>query len=664
MSFSTNLFETGGRIAEELEGYEVRPQQVHMLEAVEEAIASSTNLIAEAGTGVGKSLAYLVPFIDWAYRENKRVVISTYTKALQNQLFVKDLPFLKRVLGFEFKYALCMGSENYVCLRKAREKHVLNAFSKKTHKKHAKNILKWLESTETGLVTDMEFIPDRNVWDKFSRESDMCLGRKCVCAGGCFYIKAREEQARAHVLVTNHALLFTNMTLDTPILPDFHGLVLDEAHTLEDIATAHFSREVGSSSLKYLLEGILPLISNKSIDDDYGDNVIEKMDEVESWIKKAQISSNEFFEKVRSAFGEEEAVRELKKGEFSPEEIKEPLERLAKALTNLSEALKASKIKGHAGASDLAKVSSERVIKFLESLDFIFDQEKERYVFWIEIKKWRGGVNYSFHAAPIDIDDHMRTYLFENICPVVLTSATLSSSGTEEPFAFLKKRLGIDKCLELPLDSPFDYANNVMLYLPRGIADPNKDFSLFQGQVQESIINIYDIMGGRIFALFTSYDMLNKVSSGITSSRGDINILKQGDLPRYVLLDVFRKNHDSILMGTMTFWQGVDVAGSALECVVITKLPFSVPTDPINASRIKSIRSKGLNPFTEYQLPQAVIMFKQGFGRLIRSHSDRGIVAILDPRVRTRYYGKKFINAIPSCRKTDNTADVHKFFKS
>jgi len=171
-------------------------------------------------------------------------------------------------------------------------------------------------------------------------------------------------------------------------------------------------------------------------------------------------------------------------------------------------------------------------------------------------------------------------------------------------------------------------------------------------------------MGGRIFALFTSYDMLNKVSSGITSSRGDINILKQGDLPRYVLLDVFRKNHDSILMGTMTFWQGVDVAGSALECVVITKLPFSVPTDPINASRIKSIRSKGLNPFTEYQLPQAVIMFKQGFGRLIRSHSDRGIVAILDPRVRTRYYGKKFINAIPSCRKTDNTADVHKFFKS
>ena len=661
MSFSTNLFETGGQIAEELEGYEIRPQQIRMLEAVEEAIYHPKNLIAEAGTGVGKSLAYLVPFIDWAFTENKRVVISTYTKALQNQLFVKDLPFLKKVLDHDFKYALCMGSENYVCLRKA---YGNPSPSKKSQKKQSEKIFKWLETTETGLVTDMEFIPDRGVWDKFSRESDMCLGRKCPYGAECFHRMAREEQSKAHILITNHALLFTNMMLETSILPVFHGLVLDEAHTLEDVATTHFGKEISNVGLKYLLERVVDLISEKMVKSSCRSDVEEEINEFKKRIETTNEVSNKFFTETSSIFGKEESTIQFNGEKISSDDLRKSLEKLADSLTNLSETLKDAKGQKQGEENEILRVYADRLLKFSKSLNFIFDQKKEKYVFWVDIKKWRNNINYSFKAAPIDVDRHMQEYLFEKICPVVLTSATLSSSSREEPFAFIKKRLGLKDCLELPLDSPFDYANNVMLYLPREIPDPNKEFSTFQKEVQKNIINIYEIMGGRIFALFTSYDMLNKVSEGIASSRSDINILKQGDLPRYVLLDVFKKRHDSILMGTMTFWQGVDVPGSALECVIITKLPFSVPSDPINASRIKSIRDQGLNPFIEYQLPQAVIMFKQGFGRLIRNHSDRGVVAILDPRVHTRYYGKEFINALPSCRQTDDTTDVRKFFES
>jgi len=652
MTFSRDFFKEGGVVAAGLYGYEIRPQQLQMAEAVERAIADPRNLIVEAGTGVGKSLAYLVPFIDWAVRENRKVVISTYTKALQNQLFVKDLPFLKSVLDLEFRYALCMGSENYVCLRKANKHSVRELFKTKKRKKQVENILRWLSVTRSGLTTDMDFVPDRPVWNRFSRESDLCLGRKCPHGEQCFYRKARLEQFESHILVTNHSLLFSDMMSEAQVLPDFHALVLDEAHTLEDVATTHFGREAGNARLKYLLDGVSAIVCEAH-------SSVEAITGIEKLAEEIGMAAGAFFGKAGEVFGEEDHVTQFEREQFPYEEISGPMTEMSLLLAALGadarDPEKAKEVKTHA----------QRCDNYAQSLEFIFAGEKEKYVYWIDIKTRKTGTNYSFHAAPIDISEQMKTYLFGRICPVVLTSATLSSSGAggRTDFRFIKSRLGLEDCLELPLDSPFDYAKNVLMYMPHGIADPNRDFNAFTRQVRENIVKIYDIMRGRIFALFTSYAMLNAVADSISAERGDINILKQGDLPRYVLLDVFKKNRDSLLLGTTTFWQGVDVPGRSLECVIITKLPFSVPSDPINAARIRSIKEEGRNPFGEYQLPQAVIMFKQGFGRLIRSHSDRGVVAVLDPRIQTRPYGREFIKALPECRRTDDISEIRDFFQ-
>ncbi|RKY40046.1 MAG: hypothetical protein DRP85_09360 [Candidatus Makaraimicrobium thalassicum] len=659
MSFSRDLFEEGGKIAGQLHGYEIRPQQLQMVEAVEQAITGPRNIIVEAGTGVGKSLAYLVPFIDWAVREDRKVVISTYTKALQNQLFVKDLPFLTRVLDIGFRYAMCMGSENYACLRKARKNSIPDLFETKKRKKQAENIIRWLSETETGLVTDMDFVLEKSVWNRFSRESDLCRGRKCPHNEQCFYRKARLKQSSSHILITNHSLLFTDITSGGRVLPDFQGLVLDEAHTLEDVATRHFGRDAGNVRLQYLLDGVDSALGGKGIAEGCGSGLEEKIREAKEMVSELRAVSGKFFKRAEEVFGKRDQTARFDRGDFPHEDICGPLEELSSFLTGLSRDF------ADPDVCEVMKAYAERCGRFKESVEFVFGREDERYVYWADIRTRKTGMSYSFHAAPVDISGQMKTYLFERICPVVLTSATLFSSGGDKAgFGFIKDRLGLEDCMELHLDSPFDYANNVLTYLPRGIADPNRDFSVFRRQVRDDIIRIYDIMGGRIFALFTSYEMLNAVADDISGSREDINILRQGDLPRYVLLDVFKKRHNSILMGTMTFWQGVDVPGSSLECVIITKLPFSVPSDPINAARIESMRERGLNPFYGYQLPQAVIMFKQGFGRLIRSHSDRGVVAVLDPRIRTRRYGKEFISAIPKCQQTDTLQDIKTFFQS
>lgn len=659
-SLSGKFFSDNGPIAAGLDAYEVRPQQIRMAEAVEKAICGSGTLIVEAGTGIGKSLAYLVPFADWAVSENKRVVVSTYTKALQTQLFVKDLPFIQRSLGIPLRYAICMGSENYVCLRKALRHSQAEFFASKKAHKQVERIMSWLSSTETGLKTDLDVEPDAAVWDLFSREAGMCLGRKCRRAAECFYLKARQEQGRAHVLITNHSLLFTDMMSEAKLLPEFHGLVLDEAHTLEDVATSHFGQSVSSSSLARLLEGVHSAVSPKTgpIAEDEG--LREKAREVRERAKALHAAGDALFAKAAEFFGKEERMAELEGSSFDAEDISAEAAALALALDTLARALADTEER------ELVHSLVSRCDDLAGALDFILYQPKESdYVYWADVRPLREGIAVGFHAAPIDISAVLREHLFEAVSPIVLTSATLaSSSGAGKPdFSFIKRRLGVGPCDELVLDSPFDYAKNVLLCTPKGVPDPGTAPADYKKKVKDGIVELYDIMGGRMFALFTSYDMLNSVAAMVSSERPDIGILKQGDLPRYVLLDVFKKSGKSVLMGTATFWQGVDVPGNALECVVITRLPFSVPTDPVNAARIKALERKGKSAFLEYQLPQALIMFKQGFGRLIRTASDRGVVVVMDPRIRTRYYGRKFIEALPKCRRTDSIKDVSEFFE-
>jgi ATP-dependent DNA helicase DinG len=301
----------------------------------------------------------------------------------------------------------------------------------------------------------------------------------------------------------------------------------------------------------------------------------------------------------------------------------------------------------------------KKCISLKASLSFILTLADDDYVYWVEVFEKRGGVKYSLFAAPIEIAEELNKQLFDKIKPIILTSATLSTNNN---FDFIRSRLGIKECVELLLGSPFNYKENVLLYLVKKIADPSDDFEIFQRQALIHIRELIDIMQGRTFILFTSYKMLKTIYDELKLNYKSINLLKQGDRPRYELLGHFKRNMNSVLLGTNTFWQGVDVPGKALECVVITKLPFSVPDDPITEARMELIESRNGNPFLEYQVPQAIMMFKQGFGRLIRTKSDRGIVAVLDPRVTTRTYGKSFLNVLPKCRYTSDINDVKNFF--
>ena len=652
MSYSEECFSPGGGISLHLDNFELRPQQIEMAKAIEEAIEADRNLIVEAGTGVGKTLAYLVPFIVWAKENSKRVVISTYTKALQNQLYVKDLPFLRKVFDIDFNFALCLGADNYICLRKFHKNTTQDLFASKDKKKQIQYIQKWIKETETGVNTDMEILPDRIVWKDFSRDPDLCIGKKCKWWDECFYRKARMFQSKSEVLITNHALLFTDVLSGSKVLPEFNAIVIDEAHTIEDIATNHFGHEVSKSGLNSLLDQILNLV--KSFNQGDLDIGMEHLSDIELLINEIK-TTPDLFTRAGQLFSGHEGLMQFDIHDFLKDlGLIDQLVELSGILSLVFGSIKDPE------KSEEMKACSGRCDNFAGSIDFIFNDNRYDYAYWLNVKRMKKDINYSFNAAPIDVSSHMKEFFFERISPIILTSATLTTGKGD--FSFIKKRLGLIEPLELVLDSPFDYKNNVLIYTPESKADPAYNSASFKEHLKKNIVEIYKTLGGRIFCLFTSYEMLNYISGQIMKERADINLLRQGDMPRYVLLDLFKRNSNTMLMGTTTFWQGVDVPGNALECVIITKFPFAVPSDPVNAARIEVIRKEGSYPFTEYQLPQAVIMFKQGFGRLIRTKTDRGVVAILDPRIKTRPYGKVFLDSLPDCVQTNEIQDIKTFF--
>ncbi|MFA6636393.1 MAG: helicase C-terminal domain-containing protein [Candidatus Omnitrophota bacterium] len=656
MLTAKECFCENGIISGKLEFYEFRSEQLQMALSVEDAIRDNKVLIAEAGPGVGKSLAYLVPFINWAVAEERKVVVSTYTKALQNQLFVKDLPLLKDVLGVDLRFSLCMGSGNYICLKKAGLFPKDDLFDQKFYSAQVEKITRWIKTTETGLVTDMDFIPDGKVWEKFRRESDLCYGKRCRHYEDCFFMSAKRQQAESHLLVANHALLFTALKEGTKVLPDFNALVVDEAHTLEDVATGHFGLEFTSAGLGNFMGKVEDLIKLSFLKHSAPDKAGEAENLVKDNMVKLRSAAEIFFHKASSVLAMGDGSREFRPKDISCEEILDSLRNTRDSLLVLGDQSEDPDI------PEMANVYAERADKMMRSATVIFRDRPEGYVFWADRRGPGPAGAMSFNASPIDVSRHMKESIFEKISPVVLTSATLSSSSRKGDFTFFKERLGIYDPLEIAVDSPYNYKENVLFYLPDGISDPVAEKGSFKSDLAAHITAVYDAMGGRIFALFTSYDMLNAVASAISSDRPDIYIMKQGDMPRYVLLDVFKKNNNGILFGTTTFWQGVDVPGSSLECVIVTRLPFGVPTDPVNSARMRAIRESGGNPFVEYQMPQALIMFKQGFGRLIRGHSDRGVFAVLDPRIRTREYGKRFLSYLPKCDTTKEIKDVRDFF--
>ena len=626
-----------------------------MSEAISEAIKLNKHLVVEAGTGVGKSLAYLIPFIIYTAGNNKKVIISTYTKTLQNQLCLKDLPFLKRSLGIKFNYALCLGSENYLCLRRMNSKNIYDLFNSDAQFNEMAKILDWSSKTKSGIKSNLDFIPKSGVWNNVCREPDLCLGKKCSFKDDCFYKRAKNMERKSHILVTNHSLFFTNLASGGQVLPNFHAVVFDEAQTLEKIATSYLGIELSNSKIKYLFDSIYNPKTNKGLLIKFRNlRNIRTIKNIKEYLTESEQAFRNFFQEISQMFGTENDSKRIRTKSIVFNYLEEPLKHLADSLSELLDYVKDEE------DEVLIKSYSKRCVDISKSMSFILNQTKDDYVYWIEISKRKRAIKYSLFAAPIEIAEELDKQLFSKIKPIILTSATLS---TNNDFEFIKKRLGIKDCDELLLGSPFNYGKNVLLYLPKKIEDPNQKFEIFQGQVLEHIKKIVDIMRGRIFVLFTSYKMLNVIFNDLILSYKDINLLRQGDKPRYELLANFKENKNSVLLGTTTFWQGIDVPGKSLECVIITKLPFSVPDDPVTEAKMELIESRNENSFIEYQMPQAIMMFKQGCGRLIRTKSDRGIVGILDPRIKTRYYGRSFINALPKCRHTLDVNEVKDFLE-
>lgn len=671
------IFKATGLIARHLKNYEFRPEQIQMAEAVERSITSNRHLVVEAGTGVGKSLAYLIPFIKWSIRFNKKVVISTYTKTLQEQLIKKDLPFLRDILGLNFRFALCLGGQNYLCLRRLNQSFSYDLFEQRREIKEITRISKWQEETETGLRLDLKFKVSESTWAKLCRESDLCLGKKCLYRKECFYNKARLKQYRSHILVTNHHLYFANLISGGRVLPKFDAVVFDEAHTLEDVATNYLGIELSNFKLKYLLDSIFNPQSGKGLLVRLSYLNRKRAEDVEKKLNELRIAAQSFFSELISKFGEDSKVLRIRTKDFIFNHLKEPLLGLTSIL---------------AGFLDDAKKEEQRLeIKSFVSrgkeinsnLEAIMNMSLEGCVYWAEIlnpvrnktpeasaldTKCQGisnGINrprrpkYSLCAAPIDISDEFKARVLDKVKPIIFTSATLSTNGN---FEFKKRGLGIEEADELLLGSPFDYREKALLYIPESLPDPSLEFESYQKEVIAEIKRILSIMNGRTFVLFTSFKMLDATYDTLKDDLIDLNVLRQGDAPRYKLLEKFKRRDSSVLLATNTFWQGVDVPGRALECVIISKLPFAVPEEPIIEAKMELLRSQNKDPFIHYQIPQAIIMLRQGFGRLIRTKDDIGMVAILDPRIKTRFYGKSFLGALPECQEVSRLEQVQRFF--
>ena len=723
-----------GAIANKLGSYELRPQQLEMAIAIEKAIEENKHLIVEAGTGVGKSMAYLIPFIFWSVRNNKKVIISTHTKTLQEQLIKKDLPFLRNALKsvdafadvrdsdppgsgqagvFDFSYALCVGGQNYLCLRRFHQAQMHGVFNTKKELSEFQNIIQWEVQARRGLRSELDFEPSQSVWSKICRESDLCFGKQCTYKDDCYYNKARRKEYKAQILVTNHHLFFANLANDGRVLPDFDAVVFDEAHTLEDIATSYFGIEISNSRIKYMLDSILNPKTGKGLitrlfDSSGASDQAKQMDIMnnsEKLLKEAGSASDLFFSEIIEKYGTGNKTTRIREKSTINNYLNKPLSDLFDLLESLSKQVKTDE-----GILEVCAFAN-RCSEINKNISTIIKQDLAEYVYWIEVERkkskydnfsnilqltntldtsLRSGTHRqakcSLRAAPINIAVEFEKQIFGKTRPVILTSATLSINGN---FKYIKGRLGIpaseqtgtekptisleqdgldsritrevDYC-EKAIGSPFNFSENALIYIPDNIPDPNQQPDEFKNSIVKHIEGIISYSQGRAFILFTSFKMLNSVYEEIQDDLDEFTLFKQGDKPRYQLIEEFKTSHKPVLFGTATFWQGVDVPGEALKCVIITRLPFAVPDDPIIEARMELLKSQNKNPFMFYQVPQAITLLRQGFGRLIRSTTDTGVVAILDPRIKSKFYGKYFLNSLPDCKKVSDIKEIKNFF--
>jgi ATP-dependent DNA helicase DinG len=630
------FFSRHGTLSKWHPNYEFRPGQVEMAEAVEAALADKRHLIVEAGTGTGKTLAYLVP----ALLSGKRIVVSTGTKNLQEQLFFKDVPFLQQHFSRPLKVCYMKGRNNYACRQKIYDGEKENAFLSGLEEVADFDVIRqWEKTTEFGDRSEIKTLPEfSSTWAKVDARSDLCSGQKCPNFERCFLTLMHQRAAESDIIIVNHHLFFADLALreedfNAGILPEHHAVVFDEAHELEDVAGQYFGISVGSYRFQDLRRDIGVVSRMKKFGTPELDRVLERMEEL----------SARFF----SLFGEAERRVAFTGREAFREDNEELYTDLLTALDLIG-----SHLKLLPSPPEETIPLFRRLNELSTGLRFIMEQEDERYVFWME-KRGRGCF---LQATPIDVSSLLAERLFDKIDTAVLTSATLAVSGG---FDYLQGRLGVSNTRTLVVPGHFDYQKQALLYVAQHLPEPRNP--AFTKAAAEEVTRILEHSRGRAFVLFTSYQQMRLIYEKV-SFEIDYPTLLQGTRPRSVLLEEFRATPNCVLFATSSFWQGVDVPGEQLSCVIIDKLPFAVPNDPVVNARIETIRRAGGNAFYDYQVPQAAIALKQGFGRLIRSKSDRGVLVLLDNRITRQRYGQVFFDSLPDYGFTTRLEDVEKFF--
>jgi ATP-dependent DNA helicase DinG len=631
------VFGPGGLLAKRHPGYEFRASQLAMAKMADEAFQKHQHALIEAGTGTGKTLAYLLP----AIRSGRRVVVSTATKSLQEQLFQKDVPFLQKHFAPNLKAALMKGRANFLCRQKVHQVDGQAVLKGIDEVDWFAQIRDWAKLTETGDRNELTFLPDdADLWNRIDARSDLCTGKNCPEFDRCFITAMHQRAQDADLIIVNHHLFFADLAIRQDdfgsILPEYSAVVFDEAHEIEDVASDYFGRQLSSYRFEELARDAETTLRILQIDPVALRRQLARMRE----------RGRAFFERFPERDG---------RHTFGPAERRSFLDQNREAYDDLASAVKQveAELSALNPKPEELIALARRAAETRRELAFLLESDEKSYVYWFE----RRGRGVFLAATPIDVSQILREKLFDQFDTVILTSATLAVGGR---FDYLKQRLGVMPANEAILPQEFDYPSQALLYLPAGLPDVRN--AAFSARAADEIVRLLEISQGRAFCLFTSYAQMRDVYERVSGRLG-FPLLLQGTAPRSVLLDRFRTTPNAVLFATASFWQGVDVPGSQLSCVIVDKLPFAVPSDPIVAARVRALTEDGRNAFAEYQVPEAVLALKQGFGRLIRSKTDRGILAILDNRIQRMQYGKIFLESLPEYATTQDITEVSRFME-